>query len=318
MDIGQTTNNIKQTAQSISTNVNQGFESVKTNVGNTISQFGDPRALATNSSDFLTSNTIVAKVAITLLVLIVFVLLVILGVNLIGYFTNKDSANPYIVKGMIGATSGYTVPGSTVQRSDNKKYGIEFTWSVWLQINDVVPPAQQYAHIFNKGNGGYDLSANKTYPMGTGIATVNNAPGVYLANGTNPGNVSLHIVMDTVDPTIGPITIDVPGLPLNKKWMHVALRLENTILDVYINGTISGRYSIEATPKQNYGDVQVCQNGGFSGFLSDLRYYSSALSAYEINQIVGRGPNTTQSSLASSTKGNAYYLSNNWYFSKLT
>jgi hypothetical protein len=152
--------------------------------------------------------------------------------------------------------------------------------------------------------------------MGSGLATVNNAPGLYLAN--KDSQVGLHVVMDTVDSDMGSVTIDVTGIPLNKKWIHVAIRLENTMLDVYVNGTISGRQVTTSVPKQNYGDVYACQNGGFSGKLSDMRYFQYALSAFEINQIVSKGPSTTASKLASaSSSGSPYYLSNNWYFSKL-
>jgi len=313
-------NALKTSAVAVTNNVNQGMNNIGNSLNNTIKSFSDPSELATTSSDFLQSNSIVAKVALILLILIGFVILMVVGINLIGYFS-QNATNPYIVKGMISGGNSAIVPGNLITRSNNKQYGIEFTWSLWLQINDLVGPAQQYAHIFNKGNGNYMNQSTTvngvTYPLGTGLATVNNGPGLYLANESGTGNISLLLVMDTVDPTVGPITINVTGIPMNKKWMHVAIRLENTLMDVYVNGTITGRYSITAVPKQNYGDVYVCQNAGFSGFLSNLQYYPRALSASELNQIVGSGPNTTLSSLANSTKGYPYYLSVDWYFSKL-
>ena len=314
-------NALKTNAAAVTNNINEGMDNISSTVTNTIKSFGDPSELATNSSDFLESNTTVAKVAIILLILIGFVILLYIGINLIGYFS-QNATNPYIVKGMISGGNSAIVPGNLITRSNNKQYGIEFTWSLWLQINDVVGPAQQYAHIFNKGNGNYMNQSTTvngvTYPLGTGLASVNNGPGLYLANESNTGNVSLLLVMDTVDPAAGPITVNVNGIPLNKKWMHVAIRLENTLMDVYVNGTITGRYSITSVPKQNYGDVYVCQNAGFSGFLSNLQYFPRALVASEINQLVASGPNTTLSSLANSTKGYPYYLSVDWYFSKLT
>lgn len=317
----ETTRNISEGARNVTENVNNSFRRISDSVRSTVSSYGDPAMVATTSSEYLQTNTIVAKVAITLLVLIAFVVLLILGVNFIGYFT-QNAVNPYAVKGMIPGSNGVIVPGNIISRSDNRKYGVEYTWSVWLQVNDKVPASEQYAHIFNKGNGNFNTAPTVvngvSYALGTGVASVNNGPGLYLANGDVPGNVSLHLVMDTVDPTVGSMTIDVPGIPLNKKWMHVAIRLENTLLDVYVNGTISGRYSVTAVPKQNYGDIYVCQNGGFSGFLSNLQYYAHALSAYEINQVVSAGPNTTQSALANSTKGAPYYLSNDWYLAKLS
>jgi hypothetical protein len=41
------------------------------------------------------------------------------------------------------------------------------------------------------------------------------------------------------------------------------MRVENTLMDVYVNGTITST-KFTAVPKQNYNDVQICQNGGGS------------------------------------------------------
>jgi hypothetical protein len=300
-------------------NVNQAVGDVNANVQAGLDKFGNPQEVATKSAEFLQSNTLAAKIAFTILVLIIFAFLVALGVNLIAYFT-QTASNPYIVQGLMDGTNSVMIPGSAVNRSNNQTRGIEFTWSIWIQVNDLGNASRAYQHVFNKGNGNYDISPNTvngtTYAMGSGLATVNNAPGLYLAN--KDSQVGLHVVMDTVDSDMGSVTIDVTGIPLNKKWIHVAIRLENTMLDVYVNGTISGRQVTTSVPKQNYGDVYACQNGGFSGKLSDMRYFQYALSAFEINQIVTKGPSTTASKLASaSSSGSPYYLSNNWYFSKL-
>jgi len=72
-------------------------------------------------------------------------------------------------------------------------------------------------------------------------------------------------------------------------------------------------------PKQNYNNVNFAQNGGFSGKISNLRYYSYALNVFEINGVVAWGPNTNSSSLSSSSgaaTGNYNYLSNTWYSNK--
>jgi hypothetical protein len=69
------------------------------------------------------------------------------------------------------------------------------------------------------------------------------------------------------------------------------------------------------TPKQNYGDVFVCQNGGFIGKLSALRYYNRALNIFEINKIVSSGPNLTVAN-GMGAQGGFKYLSNYWYSSK--
>jgi Concanavalin A-like lectin/glucanases superfamily len=320
-NVGNAFNNAGNVANNMVNNVGTNIANVQTNVGDALNEFGSAAQVAANSSqEFLNANSMAAKIAFILLVLIVFSVLVVLGVNLVAYFT-QTSINPYVVKGMIDGNNSVTQPGNLIGRSNNGSFGMEFSWSVWLQVNDIGGAQQKYQHVFNKGNGAYSISATTidgvSYPMGTGLATVTNAPGLYLVN--NNSQVALHVVMDSVDPNAEAMTLDVTGIPLNKKWMHVVLRLENTMLDVYVNGTIAGRQVLSSVPKQNYGDIQICQNGGFQGKLSDLRYFSHALSAFEINQIVTTGPNTTASSLAgaAASKGSPYYLSSSWYFSKL-
>ena len=123
--------------------------------------------------------------------------------------------------------------------------------------------------------------------------------------------------MDTLDISTKTPSIDISGVPL-KKWFNVVIRLKNTAIDVYVNGMVAGRLILPAVPKQNYNDVHVCNNGGFSGKLSNLRYYSYALSVFEINQIVYSAPNTSVSKIASPiTNTDASYLSRSWFYSKM-
>jgi hypothetical protein len=260
------------------------------------------------SSEFLQSNSILAKFAFLILALIVFFMLVNLGIMVMGYFI-KPPSSPYLVSGTANANSGTRIAQDpkdqnavTLQRSNNQKTGIEFTYSIWLYINDVDPAqAKQYQNIFNKGNATYDAS---------GIATVGNGPGLYLDN----VGQELTVVMNTVSNTNPSQRVNVPNIPL-RKWFHVAIRLENKYMDVYINGTVTTRMVLQDVPKQNYLDVQVCQNGGFNGSYADLRYFDHALTVFEINNIVvwGRNTSTATGGSNSDATGFPYYLSNLWY-----
>jgi hypothetical protein len=106
----------------------------------------------------------------------------------------------------------------------------------------------------------------------------------------------------------------VDDIPL-KQWVNVIIRLQNTILDVYINGTVAARLNLTKVPLQNYYDVNICKNGGFLGKLSNLRYYDHALNIFEISKIVAAGPN--MSTVAKKEMNNYNYLSTSWYTAKL-
>jgi hypothetical protein len=313
-------------------NVTNAYNDLKNSITDTVNDFSkQPNA----SSEFSFSNTIVAKFAFLLLVIIVFIFAINLGIVLISYFISPKN-NPFLIKGMSSGTNPIVVhqnpsiSGSiTLLRSNNKSHGAEFTWSVWLYIDDLDINTSKYHNIFNKGDSNYDLN--------TGLSTINNAPGLYLGNGgdaSKPIN-TLHIVMDVVgdSASVTPLTnssnntpqpssyiinepaiIDVPNVPL-KKWFHVAIRLENSLLDVYINGTIDQRVVLTNVPKQNYNDVNICQNGGFTGSISDLRYFNSALNVFQISTVVSKGPNfsTSYNTIQNQSISNYNYLSYLWY-----
>jgi len=255
------------------------------------------------TKEFLQSNSLVAKFAFLLLVIIGFMILLRVGIALISVlFNNSDS--PHLIDGMVDAkqmlvfTQDPSSNGSvTIHRSNNANDGIEFTWSVWIYIENL--DEGTYKHIFHKGNSNLETS---------GLNFPNNAPGLYIAPNTN----ALVVMMNTYN-VINQETV-IPDIPLNK-WVNVIIRCQNTTLDVYINGTITRSVQLTGVPKQNYGDVYVAMNGGFDGNISNLWYYNYALGTSEIQNIAKNGPNTKMiGSYNGMDLKNPNYLSLRWFF----
>lgn len=308
-------NKIKTADTSI---VKDGLESLtnayaeqKQNITDSLSSFSSPTEVNASSS-FLDTNSLIAKVAFVLLVVVMFVVILNVALSMLFYFM-APSKSPYVIKGLLPSLSSKQQISVNPQnsgsvqifRSNNQDKGIEFTWSVWLQINSLTAPSDtssnKFHHIFNKGNNTYDPT--------TGVATVNNAPGVYLNHATN----TIRVYMDSV--TSNAQYLDISGVPL-KKWFHMAIRLQNNVMDIYINGNITGRHQFTEVPKQNYNDIFIGQDN-VDGMLSNLVYYDHALSVFELNNIVLRGPNLVTSSSATSKTSVFDYLSSSWYMSKL-
>jgi len=333
--------NISNSASNAFKSASEGVSGAASTVKDSLREFGSS-ASVNGSSDFLNSNSIVAKFAFIILVLIVFLFLANLGILLIGYFMQPKST-PFLIKGTSAGTSEVTITQDPtnkssvpILRSNNRNTGIEFTWCVWLYFLEIdTNNPIRYKHIFNKGDSNWEDD---------GEASVNNAPGLYLdtkytstSGGTpgalpnSPGAISmtpttppnspqtavLHFVMNTVSNTNPTQHLDVSNVPI-KKWFHCAIRMQNTTMDVYINGVVTGRLILNDVPKQNYDNVNICKNGGFSGQLADLQYYDRALSVFEINNIVVWGRNTNASSATGTKDGTGfpYYLSSAWYSSK--
>jgi len=289
--------------------VSSGVEAAKESINSSLNSFSS-QSLVNGSQEFLNSNTLIAKFVFLLLVVIAFLLVVSVGMKIIAYFI-QPSRTPYLVKGKVTGSSDLTIsqtPNSNtdpiVFRSTNKNNGLELTWSVWLSIESLTTSSTKYEHVFSKGNDEYKSSGD------IGVATVNNAPGVYLKN--NAGSPTLRVYMDTVSDNT--TYVDISNVPL-KKWFHVAVRIKNNIMDIYINGSVAQRYEFLAVPKQNYNDVLVGKNDGFKGSLSNLLYYDRALNVYEINNIILAGPNVSElpTNVPLSNLGYYSYLSRSWY-----
>jgi len=274
--------------------------------------------------EFLNSNSIVAKFAFLILILIAFMLIMSLG-SLILSLIFSPSHNPILLDGMIDSSQMMIIPqdpskkgAMPIYRSDNQREGLEFTWSVWIYINDITVNENNYRHVFHKGNnnivpGSFNATSNPT----GGLNQPLNGPGLYIMpvqkDAVNGNVAALRIIMNTFDNIDN--KLDIKNIPLNK-WVNVIMRVtKQGQLDVYINSVLAKRLMLKSVPKQNYGDVYVSLNGGFSGNTASLRYFESAIGTNQIQNIFADGPNTKMvvASMKSSEKGENKYLSTRWF-----
>lgn len=298
--------------------------------GEGFSKFQNSQVVS-GSKDFLMSNTLIAKIAFLLLVIIGFFIVFRMATQLIMWIYSP-SPEPYLITCRRDGKETKNIPvdpsiknSVPILRSINEKEGIEFTWSIWLFIDkphEAPNSGTKYYHIFSKGTKGI-LSREKNFDA---------APGLYIKsiktdNGNNNNlENSLVAVMNTYKGLgDGGGLIDenvvIKNIPI-RKWFHVALRLENKNFDSYVNGILHTRKVLKSLPRQNYGDVHVSEKGkiiggtsttteyGFSGELSSLRYFNSALNPVEISNIVKVGPNMCTDESAQEYPP---YFSDNWY-----
>jgi hypothetical protein len=271
------------------------------------------------SKEFLQSNSIVAKFAFLILVLLVFMMLLSLG-SFILTKVFSPSRNPILIDGMINSKQMMIIPqdpsikgAKPIVRSDNQRQGLEFTWSVWINIDDYSYKQPMYKHVFHKGNN--NISNENTGGGVAGINFPNNSPGLYITplmvDAKNGNTAGLLIKMNSFNQIDEDVTIN--GIPLNK-WVNIIIRVtKQNQLDVYISGTLVKRHMLAGVPKQNYGDVYASLNGGFSGNTSELRYFDKAIGTSQIQSIVNKGPNTNLISGASMNKVTNKYISTRWY-----
>jgi len=264
-------------------------------------------------SGFMESNTLIAKMGFIIIVVVLFMVLMNLGIYLLGYFTSPSN-NVLLIDGQLPGNKDLIIKqnpndksSKLIKRSNNEDTGIEFTWSTWLLYNVIDgDTTSTFRPVFVKGDG----KKHDKY------ASVNHGPGVYFGPGEDANSNTLYILMDTVaNPSTRVRTnteiIKIDNIPISK-YFHLAVRCQNKYIDVYVNGSIVFRNNLVDVPKQNYYDVHISQNGGFSGYISNLQYFEKSLSVTEINRIVTAGPNLKNAD-KNTGKHDSTYLSNLWY-----
>ena len=191
--------------------------------------------------------------------------------------------------------------------SENQLTGIEFSYSTFIYISDDSYDSNSadpegWRSIFYKG---YESSP---FPL--------LGPGVFV-NTAGPSPI-LRVIMNTYDTWYNPI--DVKQIPFNK-WIHLTLVLRKNTLEIYVNGNLANKKTFHGTlPYQNYQPLILFPTattsrvdfvnpsdqttkkrgippgdnffvkGKFSGYISNMYYFSYALTYSEIQSMMEIGP----------------------------
>ena len=225
-----------------------------------------------------------------------------------------------------------TNPSNTaiLNYSENQLTGIEFSYTTFIYIStDTDDGSNGWKTVFYKG---YETSPMPLL-----------GPGVFVSgsNGANNSPV-LRVVMNTYDGWFN--IVDVEQIPFNK-WFHLAVVLRKNTLEVYVNGNLASRKSFNGTlPYQNYETLTVFPkvttpytlfdntnnnpttpsmgvppgenmtvSGKFSGFISNLYYFSYAVTYSEIQSMLNMGPSSKTCSANAGGLDQPPYLIDSWW-----
>lgn len=221
------------------------------------------------------TNSRIAKI---LFAIIAITLIINVGSKLFKKYKQFMNSSPWILNGtkvgnkrMIVLQDPSKENAITLGRSENEKAGLEFTYSFWIHINDWSYKYGQWKHILHKGN-------DSSWPL--------RSPGIWL----HPKKNSMRVYMNTFKSVAE--YADINDLPINK-WFHVTVAVRQRNLDIFINGNLAKRHTLEGIPKQNYGDLYINAWRGFGGFLSRIRYYDYYISYSEMDTALTVTPNAS-------------------------
>jgi hypothetical protein len=225
-------------------------------------------------------------------------------------YSTTLAGEPWLVETTKSASSQLVVSGKNIPRANDRQYGIEFSYSVWVFVDGWSDESR-----FKDTDG---KPINHVLHKGDSLANPNQCPGIWLKRvGNDLRLVTKMNTFNTYDGCQGEACYmercQIGNIPLNK-WFHLTLVVINKNLDLYINGFLKKRCLLRGLPRQNDGDIYINAYGGFKGFLSRVRYFNYALPIWKIEQIMKQGP--SQYFGPDLTEAVPPYLSYNWWEQK--
>lgn len=284
----------------------------------------------------LSSPDIFPQIVISLLIVatifIAYMVVETLYRSYLGYSKVRIPIYPYTgssTKAIIVRQDPNNPANKTLNLSENQLTGIEFSYSFFLYISDDTDDNKEgWKTVFYKG---YESGP---FPL--------QGPGVYISSKSEAtGAPTLRVVMNSYDKWFN--KVDVKQIPYNK-WMHIAIVLRSNTLEVYVNGNLANKLSFDGTlPYQNYQPLNIFSNnktspsitgatdfnsttgslkrnipagdnfiinGKFTGYLSNLYYFSYAMTYSEIQGMLNMGPS---SEFSQESMDKPPYLIDSWW-----
>jgi hypothetical protein len=187
---------------------------------------------------------------------------VVLGVSgLCYYYLSSPTA---VSSGVLDGRKASTKAG--IQESVNKPGGLQFSYTAWLRIDDFAYRYGQQKVIFVKGSSDLTVAC----------------PALLIDANTN----TLLVKMDTFG---AQETISITSVP-SKKWLHIAITVDQEALTVYINGIIYARETLTQLPRQNSSSLLISPNGGFAGKIVSIEYTPTLLTTSDVLKLAAESP----------------------------
>lgn len=213
---------------------------------------------------------------------ILFVLFLVGALVYFLVYRNKGSSDKVVI--LSGSQPGNARGGfyGALPLSFNNPEGIVFSYSGWMLVKDFNMGYGKKRVIFKKGDDG---------------------PGLYLDSTSN----SLVVAIKTYGATE---TILIPNIPA-MKWIHFAIVVDQTSVNIYINGTLRQHHTLGQLPDQNNDELTM--GSEWDGVIGNLVYYNRNLSYDEIRKLAGETP---PNDLQPKISGPGYF-DITWYIGRL-
>jgi hypothetical protein len=143
---------------------------------------------------------------------------------------------------------------------------MEFSYTCWFKIDNFAYRYGEPKVIFTKGSTDFS----------------NMCPAVFV-------DAHMNSILVKLDKFGGTAVVPISNIPA-KKWMHIAICVNQEGMDIYINGELYHHETLTQLPRQNDGTVHTGIGGGFEGKIASLDYYPSFLSSADVKAAMSTAP----------------------------
>jgi hypothetical protein len=227
------------------------------------------------------------KPSFMIVIIIIVIILLLVGGYYLYNFLTKDTVSGIktvdFIKYIHDAKDYKKISGASIPASAQ---GNEYNINFWMYVNDYTYRYGEMKNVLNKGEieneemsnpGIYLLPTTNTLRVQVGLET----------NSLNQCNDATANVNSNPDDFID--VCDVENLPL-QRWVCVNMSLTNNVIDIFLNGKLHKSCTLRGYPAVNRGHMHICNDGGFNGFISNVKFSNKALPVSQIEKIYNSGP----------------------------
>mgnify|MGYP001183000863 CR=1 FL=1 len=184
------------------------------------------------------------------------------------FFVDKTSSN------LLSLHNGKIKKSINANALSGSSATSDYGYSLWVYINDW---DYQYG---NKKSILRRKSSNNLV-----------GPHIYLGRNTNNLHVEISTASTTGVSNSPTETCILHNVPI-QKWCHIVLTTNNKTVDLYLDGKLVKTCVLNGVPRMSTiknSPVEITPDNGFSGFLSNLKYYSRSLNPREVTELYQEG-----------------------------
>jgi hypothetical protein len=257
-----------------------------------------------NSNNQVKTNSNSNKSSMIFIVVAVILLVVVLGIA--GYFVHRYMKQknpseletkqfiPYIHDASIDKRiSSGSIPSS----ADGNEYNMNF----WIYVNDYTVNKDVDKCVLYRGETPEGTLNNASVEASGGNPNLSCNPGVWLLRNVNTLRIVVGLETNYNQSECGPTPqvcqsgaqdvdiCEIENFPL-QRWVNVNITMRNNVIDVFFDGALKKSCILKGFPVLSNNDMLICPDGGFNGYISNMKYSNKALAISKIESMYKSGP----------------------------